>query len=203
MRTIPNPLVLSFHTTLQSQHNDTPVSLQHPCLLYRVFEALLWRSHGSNLARRTLLLRRPSQRRYTSLPPSRARLASHTLQPVCMSLSMHARSLRHIRLLATAIAWWYHAAVAGFSQGGPPGSGDDVPYHQSHQSLSRPSFGAPSIIKPIIDDPLLIQQLPDSVPDSPSPDRSSLLRHCDTGRIGPSPTHIHIQSCHKGSRVRL
>ena len=136
----------------------------------RALETIIQRSHGSNLAWRTRPLTRClSQRRYTSQTPSRARLASHTPQPVCMSLSTLARPPQHMRLSLMAAPWSFNPAVTGFPQGGPPGSGDDVPYHQSHQGLSRPSWGALDLIQTIIESLLLTSQLPDSISDYPPP----------------------------------
>lgn len=133
-----------------------------------------------------------SQQRYPSQTPRRARLASHTPQPVCMSLSMPARPLEHMRLSLMAAPWLSNRAVAGFPQGGPPGSGDDVPYHQPHQGRSRPSWGAPSIIQAIIEGLLLTGVLPDSISDYPPPRPPFAprpLRHRQHRPI--SHTHTH------------
>jgi hypothetical protein len=142
-----------------------------------------------------------SQQRYPSQTPRRARLASHTPQPVCMSLSMPARPLEHMRLSLMAAPWLSNRAVAGFPQGGPPGSGDDVPYHLTHQGRSRPSVGAPSIIRAIIEGHLLIGVLPDSIFGYPPPDRYSLRGPCDTGRFGQSSTPIHTKPLYTGYRT--
>lgn len=107
-----------------------PLSCKSPALLPAIHStgnhhSALWR-HQSCRAHSTTN-RCLSQRRYPSQTPRRARLASHTLHSVCMSLSIPARPLEHMRLSLMAALWSSNPAVAGFPQGGPPGSGDDVP----------------------------------------------------------------------------
>lgn len=163
-------------STIQSTWNHHPaLSRPQPC----------W-AHST--ANRCL-----SQRRYTSQTPSRACLASHSPQPVCMSLSMPARPLQHMELSLMAAPWSSNPAVTGCPQGGPPGSGDDVPYHQSHQGLSRPSCGAPNFIQLFIEGSLLTVQLPDSIFDYLPPDRHSLRGPCDH-RQDRSIAHTHIHT---------
>lgn len=124
-----------------------------------------------------------SPQRFTSQTTSGVHLASHTSQSVCMSPHILARSLWHMRTSLMAAAAPFSGAVAGFPQGGPPGSGDDDHsieaikasrgHHVKRWTSSKPSLRSPTDMPA----PSFIIRLP-------SPDRSPLRGPCDTGRFG-------------------
>lgn len=185
-------------TSSQSHHSHIPVSPQHPHSPFRALEVPFRRPHSPNPAGRTRPLTGAPASGDTSQTPRRACLPhTHPTAGMYVPCCDRATALAH----ATASdggCWAVHPAVAGFPQGGPPGSGDDVPNHRSHRGPSKPSGGAPSSIQPATELSANMALPRSGIRDPPSrplpsPDRSSPRGPCDTGTIGRPPTPIHTQ----------